>query len=226
MWAASLEKAKQPVDLRVGICDIRSFWLQVLGFPHARPRMYRFEVGVAACILIEAHSHTLSRVRVGPGRPGSFLDGSNFRAHPRSHGSGAWLPVRVHRLADLITAGSHLAGGQGTQKPARRALRRIRVGAGNFHFGGKPSRPHSPLRLLCCLSVALLCRQSDSGPVPGRPRFHCPPSIFRVPLRRPPFSSPHKQAQSSFDATVVAVLRARSRYDLKSLESSQIDSLI
>jgi hypothetical protein len=36
----------------LGICDIRNFWLQVLGFPHARPRMYRFEVGVAACILI------------------------------------------------------------------------------------------------------------------------------------------------------------------------------
>jgi hypothetical protein len=47
----------------LGICDIRSFWLQVLGFPHARPRMYRFEVGVAACILIEAHSHTLSSFR-------------------------------------------------------------------------------------------------------------------------------------------------------------------
>ncbi len=48
-----------------GICDIRSFWLQVLseGFPHARPRMYRFEVGVAACILIEAHSHSLSSFR-------------------------------------------------------------------------------------------------------------------------------------------------------------------
>ncbi len=49
------------VDL--GICDIRSFWLQVLGFPHARPRMYRFEVWVAACILIEAHSHTTSSFR-------------------------------------------------------------------------------------------------------------------------------------------------------------------
>ncbi len=36
----------------LGICNIRSFWLQVLGFPHARPRMCRFEVGVAACILI------------------------------------------------------------------------------------------------------------------------------------------------------------------------------
>ena len=42
------------------------------------PLMYRFEVGDAACILIEAHSHTLSS-----------LDGSNFRAHPPSHGSGA-----------------------------------------------------------------------------------------------------------------------------------------
>jgi hypothetical protein len=47
----------------LGICDIRSFLLQVLGFPHARPGMYRFEVGVAACILIEAHSHTLSSFR-------------------------------------------------------------------------------------------------------------------------------------------------------------------
>ncbi len=47
----------------LGICDIRSFWLQVLGFPHARPRMYRFKVGVAACILIEAHSHTLNSFR-------------------------------------------------------------------------------------------------------------------------------------------------------------------
>ncbi len=54
------QNAKQPT---IGICDIRSFWLQVLGFPHARPRMYRFEVGVAACILIEAHSHTLSSFR-------------------------------------------------------------------------------------------------------------------------------------------------------------------
>ncbi len=34
----------------LGICNIRSFWLQVLGFPHARPRMYRFEVGVAQCL--------------------------------------------------------------------------------------------------------------------------------------------------------------------------------
>ena len=33
------------------LCDIRSFWLQVLGFPHARSRIYRFEVGVAACNL-------------------------------------------------------------------------------------------------------------------------------------------------------------------------------
>ena len=48
----------------LGICDNRSIWLQVLGFPHARPRMYRLEVGVAACILIEAHSHTLSSFQV------------------------------------------------------------------------------------------------------------------------------------------------------------------
>jgi hypothetical protein len=47
----------------LGICEIRSFWLQVLGFPHARPRMYRLEVGVAAGILIEAHSHTRSSFR-------------------------------------------------------------------------------------------------------------------------------------------------------------------
>ncbi len=67
----------------LGICVIRGtgiwlqvlgFWLQVLGFPHARPRMYRFEVGVAACILIEApsHSHVYSIKAV--------LDGSNFRS--------------------------------------------------------------------------------------------------------------------------------------------------
>ncbi len=59
MWAASLEKAKHKTT-HLGICDFRSFWLQVPGFPHARPRMYRIEVGVAACTLIEAHSHTLS----------------------------------------------------------------------------------------------------------------------------------------------------------------------
>jgi hypothetical protein len=60
MWAASLEKAKQPTSASA---TSEAFWLQVLGFPHARPRMYRFEVGVAACILIEAHSHTLSSFR-------------------------------------------------------------------------------------------------------------------------------------------------------------------
>jgi hypothetical protein len=57
MWEASVEKRK---TTHLGICDIRSFWVQVLGFPHARPRMYRFEVGVAACILIEAHSESLT----------------------------------------------------------------------------------------------------------------------------------------------------------------------
>ena len=111
------EKAKQP---SFGICGIRSIWLQVPSFPRARPRMYRREVWVAALNLIEAHSHTLDM---------QLLDGSNFRAHPPSHGSGAWLSARVHRLANLIMAGSHFAGGQGNTKA--RSCRR--VGAGNFH---------------------------------------------------------------------------------------------
>jgi hypothetical protein len=57
-WEASLEKAKQPP---FGICSIQWIWLQVPGFPCARPRMCRLEVWVAALNLIEAHSHTLSR---------------------------------------------------------------------------------------------------------------------------------------------------------------------
>ncbi len=48
---------------RVGICDIRSTWLQAPSFPRARPRMCRREVLVAALGLIEAHSHTLSSFR-------------------------------------------------------------------------------------------------------------------------------------------------------------------
>ncbi len=59
--------------------------------------------------------------------PSSFLDRSNFRVHPSSHasGSGAWLSARVHRLASLIAAGSHLAGSHcGTGHKSRR-----RVGA-------------------------------------------------------------------------------------------------
>ncbi len=72
----------------LGICDIRSLWLQVLGFPHARPRMYRIDVGVAACILIEAHSHTLSsfrriKLREKGGDP-NFLIGKALQAGPNT----------------------------------------------------------------------------------------------------------------------------------------------
>ncbi len=71
MWDASLENAKQP---SFGICSIRSSWLQVPSFPHARPRMCRREVLVAALSLIEAHSHTLLKQF-----PSQDLVGSNFR---------------------------------------------------------------------------------------------------------------------------------------------------
>jgi hypothetical protein len=61
MWAASLEKAKQPTSASA---TTEAFGCRCWAFLMLAPACTAsFEVGVAACILIEAHSHTLSSFR-------------------------------------------------------------------------------------------------------------------------------------------------------------------
>jgi hypothetical protein len=104
MWEASfrLEKAKQP-SFKFGICSIRGSWLQVPSFPELAPACAAVRFGLLLSTLSRL-THT------------QFLDGSNSQAR------GA------HRLANLMMAGSHFAGGQGNTKA--RSCRR--VGAGNL----------------------------------------------------------------------------------------------